>query len=213
MLEATVADPKKISDVKDEALKALIGLQDLRDKANTAVTQKQADWANAKAAAIDAGNSYSTYAGLAAASDAILKDLASVRASADKEGGANNVARMYFLVLLMTDLLKQLNLPAQDDYTAELNSRASALGVASQDEKLAKIAADKAAADAALAQKTLDEARASWRQKMLDSIPDGGAVAGAAVAAPAPAAPAQAPAPPAAPSAQPDAPMVAAQQH
>jgi hypothetical protein len=187
MLKATVADPKTISDAKDEAMKALGDLQDVLDKANKAPAEKQEDWAKAKDAAADAANSYSTYASLAAANDAILKDLTSVRASADKEGAANNVARMYFLVLVMTDLLNKINLPAPDDYTTELNNRASALSTTSQNEKLAKIAADKAAADATQAQKALDEARASWRQKVLDSIPNGGAAAAAPGPAPAPA--------------------------
>ncbi len=200
MLEATVADPKKISDAKDEATKALGDLQVALDKANKAATEKQEDWAKAKTAAADAAKSYSTYASLAAINDAILKDLASVRASADKEGAANNVARMYFLVLVMTDLLQKLDLPAPDDYIAELNNRASALGAASQNEKLAKIAADKAAADAVQAQRTLDEARASWRQNVLDSIPNGGAAAAAGQTL-------------AAPAAQPATPMVAAAQH
>ncbi len=168
MLKATVADPKTISDAKDEAMKELGDLQDVLDKANKAPAEKQEDWVKAKDAAADAANSYSTYASLAAANDAILKDLTSVRASADKEGAANNVARMYFLVLVMTDLLNKINLPAPDDYTTELNNRASALSTTSQNEKLAKIAADKAAADATQAQKALDEARASWRQKVLE---------------------------------------------
>jgi hypothetical protein len=171
MLAATVADPKAITDAKDTATQALSDLQDALNKANKAVAEKQEDWAKAKSAADNAADSYSTYASLAAANDAILKDLASVRASADKEGAANNVARMYFLVLVMTDLLKKLNLPTADDYATELNNRASALGATGQDEKLAKIAADKAAADSAQAHKTLEEARASWRQKVLDSIP------------------------------------------
>jgi hypothetical protein len=191
MLEATVTNPKTISDAKDTATKALSDLQDVLDKASKAAAEKQDDWTKAKAAGADATNSYSTYASLAAANDAVLKDLALVRASADQEGTANNVARMYFLVLVMTDLLKKLTLPATEDYTTELNNRASALAAACQVEKLAKIAADKAAADSAQAQKTLDEARASWRQKVLDAIPKGGA---AAAAGPAPAPPAQAPA-------------------
>ena len=191
MLEATVTNPKTISDAKDSATKALTDLQDILDRASKAATEKQDVWTKAKAAAADATNSYSTYASLAAANDAVLKDLASVRASADQEGTANNVARMYFLVLVMTDLLKKLTLPATDEYTTELNNRASALAAAGQVEKLARIAADKAAADSAQAQKTLDEARASWRQKVLDAIPKGGA---AAAAGPAPAPPAQAPA-------------------
>jgi hypothetical protein len=189
MLKATVADPKKISDAKDAAMKGLNELQGKLDKANNEATEKQKDWAKAKIAAADAADSYSTYASLAAANDAILKDLASVRASADKEGAANNVARMYFLVLVMTDLLKKLNLPTPDDYTTELSNRASTLGTARQDEQLAKVASDKAAADAAQAQKALDEARASWRQKVLDNIPNGGAAAATAAPAAQPATP------------------------
>src|SRR3984957_5136789 len=168
MLEATVTNPKTISDAKDTATKALSDLQDVLDKASKAAAEKQDDWTKAKAAGADATNSYSTYASLAAANDAVLKDLALVRASADQEGTANNVARMYFLVLVMTDLLKKLTLPATEDYTTELNNRASALAAACQVEKLAKIAADKAAADSAQAQKTLDAARASRRQMVLD---------------------------------------------
>src|ERR1700722_16167057 len=45
----------------------------------------QEDWANAKVVAPDATNSYNPYASLAATNDAILKDLGSLRASADKE--------------------------------------------------------------------------------------------------------------------------------
>ena len=88
----------------------------------------------------------------------------------------------------MTDVLQKLNLPTQDDYTAELNNRGSVLGAANQDEKLAKIAADKAAADVAQAQKSLDDALISWRQKAVDFIPNGGAAAPGPSPAPAPAA-------------------------
>ena len=63
-------------------------------KANEAATGKLADWAKAKAAATDAAYTYSTYANLSATNDVILKDLALIRASADKEGAANNVARI-----------------------------------------------------------------------------------------------------------------------
>jgi hypothetical protein len=176
MLEATVADPQKIKDAIKQAKTGLDDLKKAVDDANTAATGKQGEWAKAKVAAVDAANSYSAYAGLAAANDALLKDVASLRDKTDKEG-VNNVARKYSLVLVMNDVLQALNLPPPDAYAAELSNRASALSAASQDEKLAKIAADKAAADAAEAQKTLDDARASWRQKLLESIPSGGAAA------------------------------------
>ncbi len=193
MLEATVANPKAIVDAKAAALQALTDLQTAVDNATATATAKQQAWTDAKAAAATAANAYNAYAGLAATNDAILKDLTALRTAADKEGAANNVARMYFLVLVMTDMMNKLDLPAPDVYATKLNGLASDLASAGQVEKLAKIAADKAAGDAATAQKALDDARSKWRQTVLDSIPNGGA---AAAAPPAGNAPAVQPAPP-----------------
>jgi hypothetical protein len=61
-----------------------------------------------------------------------------LRTQADKEGAANNVSRMYFVVLVMADVLKDLTIPSTANYTAELNSRTSDLAAAEQAEKLAK---------------------------------------------------------------------------
>jgi hypothetical protein len=204
MLEASVADPKTIVDAKKAALQAIADLQTALDKATATVAAKQQDWADAKAAAAVKANAYNSYAGLAASNDAILKDLASLRVSADKEGAANNVARMYFLVLVMADVLNKVVLPDPAAYTAELNSRASDLAGAGEVEKLAKIAADKASADLAQAQKNLDDAGSKWRQNVLDSIPNGGAGAAVPPAGNAPAAqPAAVPPAGNAPAAQP----------
>jgi hypothetical protein len=203
ILEAGLPNAKEVSGKKDAALKSLTDQQAALDAAAVAAAKKQQDWSTAKAAASDAANAYNSYANLTSANDAILKDLASLRASAEKDGAANNNARMYLQVLIMADQLKQLNLPTTADFATELNNRTSALAAADQAEKLAKIASDKAAADVSQGQKALDAARSSWRQNVLDSLPNGGA--GAPPQAPAPpaqaAGPAPAPAPPVPPAA------------
>jgi hypothetical protein len=200
MLEATIANAKDVSDKKAAALQELAERQKGVDDATAAAAKKLDDWTKAKAASAAAANAYNSYANLSSLNDASFKDLNALRTSAEKEGTATNFSRMYFDVLVMGDVLKKLVLPSADDYNTELDNRASALADADQAEKLAKIASDNAAADVIQKQKDLDADRASWRQKVLDSIPPGGAAAGPLGAAPAApeAAPAQAPAAPAA---------------
>ena len=203
MLEATLADKAAVVTVKTKAQQALADLGTALTKATATAAANAQAWTDAKTATAAKQDAYNTWAGLAASNDATLKDLAALRTSADQKSAANNVSQAYFQVLVMTDVLGQLNLPATAGYTTELNQRASDLATASEAEKLAKIAADKAAADAVQAQKDLDDARAKWRQKALDSIPLGGGAANAAAPAPAPAAPAagSAPTPAVAPAA------------
>jgi len=176
VLEAGLANAKAVKDAKAAGLKALDDQQASVQTAAKIAAQKQQDWSTAKQAAVDASNSYTSYANLASANDTVLKDLSSLRASAEKDGAVNNEAGMYFHILVMADQLKQLNLPAPEDYVAKLNDLAGVLATADETEKVAKIASDNAASDAAQTQKALDEARSSWRQKVHDSIPKGGAV-------------------------------------
>ena len=194
MLEATLADKAAVVTVKTKAQQALADLGTALTKATATAAANAQAWTDAKTATAAKQDAYNTWAGLAASNDATLKDLAALRTSADQKSAANNVSQAYFQVLVMTDVLGQLNLPATAGYTTELNQRASDLATASEAEKLAKIAADKAAADAVQAQKDLDDARAKWRQKALDSIPLGGGAPNLAAPAPAPAALAAAPA-------------------
>jgi chromosome segregation ATPase len=195
MLEATVADKAAVVKIKTDAKQALTDLGLALKNAQATATAKAQVWNDAKAVTAGKQDAYNSYAGLGAANDSVLKDLASLRTSADQKSASNDVAKAYFQVLVMADVLTQLNIPATAAYTTELNNRALDLATAGETEKVAKIASDQAAADVAQAQKDLDSARSAWRQKALDSIPSGGGVA----AAPAPAAAAPAPAAPAAP--------------
>jgi len=205
MLEATVADKAAVVKIKTDAKQALTDLGLALKNAQATATAKAQAWNDAKTVTAGKQDAYNIYAGLGAANDAVLKDLASLRTSADQKSASNDVAKAYFQVLVMTDVLAQLNIPTTAAYTTELNNRASDLATAGETEKLAKIASDQAAADAAQAQKDLDSALSAWRQKALDSIPSGGGVAAAPAAAPAGAT--SAPAAPAAPVAAAAAPV------
>jgi ABC-type uncharacterized transport system permease subunit len=78
---------------------------------------------------------------------------------------------MYFLILVMADVLKKLNIPTAAEFATQLNSLALDLATAGQAEKLARIAADSAAADRVKARSASDAARSKWRQLAHDSIP------------------------------------------
>ena len=200
ILEAELADKAAVVKVKTDALQALADAAAAVQAAQKGANDKQQSWAAAKANTAGKQAAYDSYANLGAANASVLNDLAALRTWADRDGAAHNVSRMYFLILVMADAIQKLNVPSAADYATQLNSLALDLSTAEQDEKLAKIAADSAAADSVKAQSDSDAARSTWRQKAHDSIPGGGAAAAAAGAPAAAPAPVAAPAPPAAPA-------------
>jgi len=190
MLEATV-DKNAIQALKKAALDELKGLADKVTDAANAVQAAEKALADAKAATASKQADFDKLAGVPAANAAILKDAASLLDKANNEGKANNFSRMYFLVLVLEDRLKQLDLTAPDDYTKALNQAAADLTAAGNAERAAKTALDAANAALKEAQKNFDAKKASWRDDALKQIPAGnGASAQARAAAPPPPPPA-----------------------
>jgi hypothetical protein len=142
------------------------------EAASAAVDAKAQAYAAAKAATASRQSEYTALTNLAAQNETRLKDLATLKADADKAAAANNMQRMYLLLVFIGDGLKRLQLPTSAEYLAQLNKAGSAVAAAGQAERASKDALDKANADRQQAQKDFDEAKAKWRQQLLDSIPD-----------------------------------------
>ena len=184
MLEATVGNKAAVVKAKDDAQQALADqakqVQALSDQA----AQKETALATAKADTVAKQAAYTSAGNLANANDASLKDLTALRASVEKEIGANNVSRPYFLTLLMEDVIQNIKLPTSADYTKALDQAAVDLAAAKVAERTASEALDAAVVSRQEAQKKLDDAKSKWRQQTLDSIVEQKAAAAPAAGGP-----------------------------
>lgn len=174
IVEAVVPEPTRteLLNAKKAAETKLSDLAKAVETASATVDAQAQAYATAKAATASRQREYTALTNLAAQNEARLKDLATLRADADKAAAANNMARMFVLLVFIDDGLKKLQLPSAAEYLAQLNKAGSAVAAAGQAERAAKDAVDKANADRQQAQKDFDEAKAKWRQQLLDSIPD-----------------------------------------
>jgi len=170
MLEATVPNKDAIVKAKRDALQHLVDLEQQVQDLSMKVPQQEKVWIDAKADTAKKQAAYAVAANLGAANDAVLKDLSSLKSAADKEGSDNRVSRMYFLVLLMEDVLNKLSLPSSADYQKGLNHAANNAAAAAVADRAAKEELDKADADRQQAQKDFDDTKAKWRQQTLDAI-------------------------------------------
>lgn len=173
MLEAALTGQasQDVRDAKSAALQKLKDLADALESASAAAATASREYTQAQTDTAAAQAAYIAVAALPAANADILKDLTTLRAAADKQGAANSLGRMYFLILLMVDRLAALTPLTPEDYATKLNGVGTALAAAADDETAAKEALNSALADQKDAQKDLDDGRAKWRQDMLDAIP------------------------------------------
>jgi hypothetical protein len=170
MLEATVPNKDAIVKAKRDGLQHLSDLEQQVQDLSAKVLQQEKVWTDAKAETAKKQAAYAVAANLAAANDAVLKDLSSLKSAADKEGSDNRISRMYFLVLLMEDVLNKVSLPSSADYQKGLNQAANDAAAAAVADRVAKEELDKADADRQQAQKDFDDTKAKWRQQTLDAI-------------------------------------------
>lgn len=164
-----VVDVQKIEAVHKKAKDDLKKLED--DAKANAVDKFKFDTADKLAA----------YNRLLTLHATILKDLAGLKTAAEKEYDANNLGRMYLLILFMNDRLNELTPTDPAAYGQALEAAALAYVQAADKEREAKDAADAAAAQDKASAKQLQDARANWRQAALESVEEG---PGAAAAAP-----------------------------
>lgn len=172
MLEATVPH----ATIKAEKTKADDALKKLDEKVETAATQareKAVKLGEARTATAATQADFNTVAGRAAANDEIFKDLVALRAAADKQSAANNLSKMYFLVLVMEERLGQLDLISPAEQEQQLNAAGAALAAAAEAERTAKEASDAATGAEKQARKDLETARSRSRQATLDAIAGG----------------------------------------
>jgi hypothetical protein len=170
MLEATVPNKDAIVKAERDGLQHLADLEQRVQDLSANLLQQEKVWTDAKAETVKKQAKYAEAANLAAANDVLLKDLSSLKSAADKEGSDNRVSRMYFLVLLMEDVLNKLNLPSSADYQKGLNQAANDAAAAAVADRAAKEELDKADVDRQQAQKDFDDTKAKWRQQTLDAI-------------------------------------------
>jgi len=172
MLEATVPHAT-IQAAKEKADNALTALDGLVTKAATEARTKATELGTARATTAAKQADFNRVAGRAAANDEIFKDLAALRAAADKMSAANNLSKMYFLVLVMEERLGQLDLLTPAEQERQLNVAGAALAAAAEAERTAREASDAATEKETQARKDLETARAKSRQATLDAIPEG----------------------------------------
>lgn len=129
------------------------------DEARTVTAEKQA--------------AFAAVTSIPESNNQVLKDLLALKADADKEDAANNLGRMYFLLLLIEDRLNELQILDPAEYMKRLNDAGSAVTAASQVEREAKATLDGNTAALKDAQKTLQDQRAKWRKEVLDKIKPG----------------------------------------
>jgi predicted nucleic acid-binding Zn-ribbon protein len=183
MLKAAL-DEKSITEIQGKKTAALQKLADLKAGLSDA-TKKAGDadtaYSNAKDTTTAAQAAYKVIADLPTSNADVIKDLAGLRAAADKQGAANNLGRQYFLILVMEDRLNAIKTLTPEEYKKQLNDAGSALAEASGAQSTTKDDLDAAVGAQKQTQKDLDDATAKWRQETLDSLP--------AMPAPAPRAP------------------------
>lgn len=171
-LEQTVAKAAIVT-LKSDATENL-------DALSQGVTDTQAEVASAAAAhettKAATAQKQAKFAAVTAIPDSnaqVLKDLLSLKTEADKEDTANNLGRMYFLLLLIEDRLDDLQIITPADYMKRLNDAGSALTAAAKAEREAKDALEQANAALKDAQKKLQDQRGKWRKEVLDAIQPG----------------------------------------
>jgi hypothetical protein len=171
---APVVDVKKIEAVHKKAKDELQKLE--QDAQGAAVDKPKAATAEKQAA----------YTRLLTLHATILKDLAGLKAAAEKEYDANNLSRMYLLILFMNDRLNELTPTDPKEYEDALNAAAQALIAAADAERKDKDDRDAAAANEKALAKQLQDARGNWRQTALESVEEGAGTPAAAPEEPAP---------------------------
>jgi len=172
MIEAAISEAAVVAEKKktDEAQKALeVALTNAGTDAGVKATALTA----AKKTTAEKQAAFGKIAGRAAANDDIFKDLAKLRAAADNQSSANNLARTYYLVLVIEERLGELDLIAPAAHAQQLNAAGKALAGAAEAERAAKEASDAAAQIEKQARKDLETFRTKSRQATLDAIQEG----------------------------------------
>jgi hypothetical protein len=122
----------------------------------------------------DAAYAQAEYQKLVTLHATVLKDLNTLKTDADKELAANNLGRMYLLVLFMDDRLKDVeSLLDVDAYVTALQNAAREYIRKLDEERKAKAAADAAAAKEKANAKELQDLRSKGRQLALAEIEEG----------------------------------------
>jgi len=173
MLEAAVADKEKIQTLEKDALKDLECLKGKIKEAQDKVRPLERGLDSARYATIDARKKLDDLTGVPANYATILKDAAGLLDKANAEGKANNLSRMYFLVLALEDRLKLLVRNSSDQYNKDLNAAAAELAKAEDTELSTKEALDAAIAAVNEAQKNFDARTATWVDETLKGIAKG----------------------------------------
>ena len=170
MLEAAVPNKDEVIQAKKDALKKLADLEKELSDRQEDLKKAQAAYVASQAATVVKREAYNAIAGQADTNDKVLKDLSALRTAADKEGAGNQNARMYFLVLVMEDVIARLDLRSAQEYIEAVNKAGAEYSDAQKDEQEAKTAVDEALAAVQKAEKDLDTARANWRQEVLSAL-------------------------------------------
>jgi hypothetical protein len=122
----------------------------------------------------DAAYAQAEYQKLVTLHGTVLKDLTTLRTDADRELVANNLGRMYLLVLFMEDRVKDVEaLLDGEAYAKALQTAAREYVKKLDEERKAKAAADAAAAKEKANAKELQDLRSKGRQLALAEIEEG----------------------------------------
>lgn len=179
MLDAAVSDKDK-KFVEGEKQKGKDAVDAIARRVTTLqqneVTQTQ-QLAEAEAKAVASQQRYEAQLNLARDNDARLKDLAALHAEAEKEDEQNNVARMFFLILEMSDVLGELDIPSVAEFTRRVNEAQTAAATDAANAAAAKDKLAQTRTDLKNAQKDLSVAKADRRKKILEAIPADAAAA------------------------------------
>ena len=173
---ACALPPGTVADVESKKTAALRKLKDLETTLQLAIkAAHDADTAleTAKAATATSQAAYNTIASLPGVNTEIVNDLSGLRTAAEKQDAAHNLARQYFLVLVMEDRLKKIKALTPEEYKKQLNDAGINLAQTTVAQAIAKEAHDTAVAAQKRAEKDLADASAKWRQETLESIPAG----------------------------------------
>lgn len=178
LLKENVKNMSEIASAKKDGEKQIAGLQADVDKAKANEQQQLQALEKARAETASKQKAYDDLAGLAAANDAVMKDLAALQANADKEKAANRLSHQYYWILAMEDKAKELRQLSVEDYTKQLNAAASDLAAASGAEREAKDVADAATASRVQAEKSLADTSAKMRDTVAAGITEKNTLAG-----------------------------------
>jgi chromosome segregation ATPase len=172
MLEPVI-DAPAVQHQHDTAVTALNGLRDAIGTAEGGVAQADVDLLNAQAATEAAQKAFDDLAGRPANNADLLKDLAALRAAADKQGSGNLLSHQYFLLLVMEDRLGALTLDDPNAYAAALKQAGVALATAKDKEHTAESEMDAAKAALTQARKTYQDAKAKFVATELAKVIEG----------------------------------------